>query len=748
LTDGLTAADVASRRAEGLGNTVVVVTSRPISQILRTNVLTRFNAILAGLLLVIIVIGPFQDGLFGVVLIANTLIGIGQEIRAKRTLDRLAVLSAPKARVRRDGVTVEVPLDELVVDDILVIGRGDQIPLDGVVVDGEIEIDESLLSGEAEPIAASSGTAVLSGSFVVAGAGSYRVERVGSDSYAQRLVGDARRFVLATSELRDGVDRFLQIVQWTIVPATVLLIVGQLRSNGGVTDAIRGSVAGVSALIPEGLILLTTVAFGVAVVRLAARRVLVQELPAVEGLARVDVLCLDKTGTLTQGGITVDGIEVLTAHPDAEAALGALAFAEIDPNPTLAAIGARWTSPPGWEVGAHKTFSSARRWSGGDFGAHGVWLLGAPEVLGVPTDTDRGQARVVALAMAPRLDPAGATPIALIRLSEELRDGAAETLAFFKRQGVSVKVISGDQTATVAAIATALGVDGADQPVDARSIDHDELAALVTQRSVFGRVSPQQKRAMVEALQERGHTVAMTGDGVNDVPALKDADIGVAMGSGSAIARGVAQLILLDDDFTALPNVIGEGRRVLANVERVASLFLTKTAYAAVLALAIGITGFAYPLLPRHLTIIDDFTIGIPAFVLALLPTAEPFRPGFVGRVLRFAIPCGVVAGAAAFIAYALAHHAGLPLIERRTVATIVLVGCGMWVLTVLARPFDLIKAVLVVAVSAGFVGMLASPRARKFFALHMPPATQLWESIALVVVAGLAIETIRVRNR
>ncbi|GAC1535798.1 MAG: HAD-IC family P-type ATPase [Acidimicrobiales bacterium] len=754
---GLTGAEVAIRRARGQSNEVTPGTSRSYRQIFAANVLTRFNAILGVLLAVIVIVGPFQDGLFGAVLVSNALIGIFQELRAKRTLDRLALVNAPSARVWRDGVVREVSVAELVMDDVVVLGRGDQVAVDALVLDGTLEIDESLLSGEADPVAKPEGATVMSGSFVASGNGTVRVTSVGADSYAQRLASEARRFTLSRSELRDGINRILRLVQWTLVPVAALLIVSQLAAHRNLPDAIRGCVAGVGSMIPEGLVLLTSVAFALAVVRLGRRRVLVQELAAVEGLARVDILCVDKTGTLTAGGIHVRTLEVLSEGDAvlAAEALAALAAAEPHPNPTLAAIAAQWPGGGAWEPIAATPFSSARKWSASSFVGHDSWVLGAPEVVmaDAPADLrhrieERASAgdRVVLLARsASELDadrlPADLRPVGIVLLAEELRPDAADTIAYFRAQHVAIRVISGDHPRTVGAMALAAGVEGADDPVDARGLDDRELSGLVASRTVFGRVSPRQKRTMVAALQAEGHVVAMTGDGVNDVLALKDADIGVAMGSGSAAARSVAQLVLLDDAFAALPPVIAEGRRVIANVERVASLFLVKTVYATAIALMVGVSGVAYPFLPRHLTIVSDLTIGIPAFFLALLPNTRVFRPGFVGRVLRVAVPFGIVASVATMAVYFMAYRADLPLAEGRTAATVTLVAVGLWVLVILARPFNAFKVGLVAVMLADFVGILAIGPVRRYFALRLPGGGTMTTVAVVAVLAGIALE-------
>src|SRR5437588_9476177 len=766
---GLTTAEVAARREQGRGNEERLPTSRSIAHILRANVLTRFNAILGALFAAILVVGPFQDALFGIVLVLNTLIGVVQEIRTKRTLDRLAVLAAPRVCVRRDGEMAKITAEELVIDDLVELGPGDQVPVDGVTVDGYIEVDESLLTGESEPQPKEPGHELLSGSFIGSGSGTYRVTKVGSASYANRLASEARRFKVASSELRDGINRILQIVQWLIIPIAAVLITSQVLGHSDLADAIRSCVAGVGAMIPEGLVLLTSVTFAIAVARLARRRVLVRELPAVEGLARVDVLCVDKTGTLTTGRIVADGFDLVDSespHPVGDV-LGALAAAEERPNATLAAIAARWTAPADWRASTAVAFSSARKWSGADFGPQGTWVLGAPEILlsGSPSESDGVRQRVDAEAASGRrvvlvattsaslgdpsaLDPAagpppGLQPVALVRLSDQIRDEAAETLTYFRSQGVDLKVISGDHAGTVGAIAATVGVEGADQPVDARGVDDEELARLIVERSVFGRVTPRQKRAMVAGLQQAGHTVAMTGDGVNDVLALKDADVGVAMGSGSAATKAVAELVLLDNSFAAMPPVIGEGRRVIANVERVANLFLTKTVYATLLAIVVGITAVAYPLLPRHLTVVSNFSICAPAFLLSLLPNSTPFRPGFVDRVLRFSVPCGLIAGAATLVAYFVADDVGLSLLKQRTMAMIVLVACGIWVLSLLCRPFNPAKAGIVAAMCAGFVAMLSVAPVRSWFAVHLPPAAQATEMAIIILSAGFLLEVV-----
>ncbi len=745
--EGLSRAEVRERVARGDVNDVPQAPSRTIGEILRANVFTRFNLLL-GVLVVVI--------LFGLVLIANTTIGIVQELRAKRALDRLALLSAPRARVVREGQTEEIGVHEVVLDDLLELEPGDQIIVDGrVVVALGLEVDESLLTGESDAVAKHAGDEVLSGSFVVAGTGRYRATRVGKEAYAVRLAEEARRFTLVRSELRAGVDWILGLVGWLLVPTIGLLIWSQLTALEAVKEAIRSAVAGTVGMVPQGLVLLTSVAFAVGVIRLGRRNVLVQELPAVEGLARVDVVCFDKTGTLTEGRLTVHGTQRLNGKVDPAPALGALGACDPSPNGTLRAVAAAFPSPEGWGVEAQTPFSSDRKWSAARFTGRGTWVLGAPEVV-FPAEApviERAERlaadgyRVLALGRSPGLLigerlPDDLEPVVLVVLGDRIREDATATLEFFERQGVTAKVISGDHPRTVAAIARRVGVRGAERVVDARTLPEAEepFVEQVESGTIFGRVTPHQKRRMVAALQARGHVVAMTGDGVNDVLALKDADIGIAMGSGSSASRAVAELVLIDGDFDNLPVVVGEGRRVIANIERVANLFVTKTIYAMLLALTVGVAGLAFPFLPRHLTVVGSLTIGIPAFFLALEPTARRARPGFVKRVMEFAIPTGTLAAVATFGAYRLAQFEGVSLEEARTVATLVLCSIGFFVLAVVSRPLTPMRRALIGGMVATLLLIVAVPAGREFYAIDLPELVVLLASGGIVALTGAVL--------
>ncbi|MBO7938731.1 MULTISPECIES: HAD-IC family P-type ATPase [Streptomyces] len=762
---GLTAAEVAERVARGEVNDVPVRSSRSVGEIVRANVFTRFNAIIGVLWVIMLGVAPIQDGLFGFVILANTGIGIIQEWRAKQTLDSLAVIGEARPTVRRDGAAQEVATAEIVLDDLIEIGPGDKIVVDGVCVEADgLEIDESLLTGEADPVVKHSGDQVMSGSFVVAGGGAFQATKVGREAYAAQLAEEASRFTLVHSELRSGISTILKYVTWMMIPAAFGLVVTQLFvKNNDLKDSVARTVGGIVPMVPEGLVLLTSVAFAIGVIRLGRKQCLVQELPAIEGLARVDTVCLDKTGTLTEGGMDVSEVRVLDGGDGAyvRRVLGALGESDPRPNASLQAIIDAYPDTDAWRCTESLPFSSARKYSGASFsegnGENSTWLLGAPDVLLDPGDpaldeTDRLNEqglRVLLLARAARDldDPAvakGARPTALVVLEQRLRPDAADTLRYFAEQNVQAKVISGDNAVSVGAVAGKLGLDG--RTVDARRLpgERDAMGRALDEGTVFGRVTPQQKRDMVGALQARGHTVAMTGDGVNDVLALKDADIGVAMGSGSEATRAVAQIVLLNNSFATLPSVVAEGRRVIGNITRVATLFLVKTVYSVLLALLVVCWQVEYPFLPRHLTLLSTLTIGVPAFFLALAPNKERARPHFVRRVMRYSIPGGVLAGVATFVTYLIArhHYTGEGSLDAETsVATLTLFLISMWVLAIIARPYTLWRVLLVASMGGAFLLVLAVPWLQEFFALKLVGMTMPWIAVAVAAVAAAALE-------
>ncbi|MFE2278825.1 HAD-IC family P-type ATPase [Streptomyces sp. NPDC059454] len=764
---GLTAAEVAERVARGQVNDVPVRSSRSLAEIVRANVFTRFNAIIGVLWVIMLVVAPIQDSLFGFVILANTGIGIVQEWRAKKTLDSLAVIGEVRPTVRRDGTAAEVGTSEIVLDDLIEVGPGDKVVVDGVCVEADgLEIDESLLTGEADPVVKRPGDRVMSGSFVVAGGGSFQATRVGREAYAAQLAEEASRFTLVHSELRSGISTILKYVTWMMVPTAIGLVISQLVvKDNELKNSIARTVGGIVPMVPEGLVLLTSVAFAIGVIRLGRKQCLVQELPAIEGLARVDTVCLDKTGTLTEGGMDVTELRVL-GDGDEEylrKVLGELGAADPRPNASLQAIIDAYPDTEEWRLTDTLPFSSARKYSGATFdegpGTSVTWLLGAPDVLldpGDPALAETGRMneqglRVLLLARARDgvdVDDPGAAegvrPAALVVLEQRLRPDAADTLRYFAEQDVRAKVISGDNAVSVGAVASKLGLSGT--TVDARRLpaDPDGMAKALDDGTVFGRVTPQQKRDMVGALQSTGHTVAMTGDGVNDVLALKDADIGVAMGSGSEATRAVAQIVLLNNSFATLPSVVAEGRRVIGNITRVATLFLVKTVYSVLLAVLVVVSQVEYPFLPRHLTLLSTLTIGVPAFFLALAPNKERARPNFVRRVMRYAIPGGVLAALATFVSYLVAreHYTGAGALEAETsAATLTLFLISIWVLAIIARPYTWWRVGLVAAMGAGFLLVLVVPWLQEFFALRLVGMTMPWVATGIAVVAAATLE-------
>ncbi|GAA1016176.1 MULTISPECIES: cation-translocating P-type ATPase [Streptomyces] len=761
---GLTSAEVAERRARGEINDVPVRSSRSLLEIVRANVFTRFNAIIGVLWVIMLVVAPIQDSLFGFVIVANTGIGIIQEWRAKKTLDSLALIGEARPTVRRDGIATEVATSEIVLDDLIEIGPGDKIVVDGTCVEADgLEVDESLLTGEADPVVKRPGDPLLSGSFVVAGSGAFQATKVGRHAYAAQLAEEASRFTLVRSELRSGISTILKYVTWMMVPTATALIISQLVvKDNELKESIARTIGGIVPMVPEGLVLLTSVAFAVGVIRLGRKQCLVQELPAIEGLARVDTVCLDKTGTLTEGGMDLTELRILDGHDETyiRKVLGALGESDPRPNASLQAIIDACPENDEWRCVESLPFSSARKYSGASFEGNGessTWLLGAPDVL-LPDDApalaetvrlNEQGLRVLLLARATRDldDPDVArtvVPAALVVLEQRLRPDAADTLRYFAEQDVRAKVISGDNAVSVGAVAAKVGLDGA--VVDARKLpaERERMAEVLDEATVFGRVTPQQKRDMVGALQSRGHTVAMTGDGVNDVLALKDADIGVAMGSGSEATRAVAQIVLLNNSFASLPAVVAEGRRVIGNITRVATLFLVKTVYSVLLAVLVVCSQVEYPFLPRHLTLLSTLTIGLPAFFLALAPNKERATPHFVRRVMRYAIPGGVVAAAATFTTYLIArhHYTGPGSLEAETsAATLTLFLIAMWVLAIVARPYTWWRVALVAVMGSAFLVVLLVPMFQDFFALQLVGTTMPWLAVGIAAVAATALE-------
>ena len=811
--NGLNAAQVAERVSAGRTNEYRERTSRSAAQILRANVFTIFNGILGVALVLVLALGHWADALFGFVLLLNTATGTLAEIRAKRALDRLAVLETPRAVVLRDGTETEVAVGEVVIDDVVRLRAGQQVPADGeVLISDGLEIDESILTGESRPVRPVSGAQVMSGTTVTAGTGLFRTTAVGGDAYAHRLAREARRYSLVVSELQAGTNRVLHWISWVIVPVALVLVWSQLRLSGSIAEtwssgawrhAVVAGIAGVVSMVPQGLVLLTSVNFATASLSLARRNVLVQELPAVEVLARVDTLCLDKTGTITTGRIRLGEVQGPDGDQAPSEVLSALALLSTvgEANATADAIreglsnlrglgeqGLKDAREPG-NTGSSADvesvpFSSRRKWSAVRDRSGTTWVLGAPEiVLAGHSESvlDRARqiaaqgVRVVALARSgspwrsapgeddPRL-PDHLEAAGIVILTEEIRPDAAETLAYFRQQGVEAKVISGDSPETVAAVARQAGVTapggGELVALDARTLpagaggghetdeDLERLADAVEGASVLGRVTPEQKRALVRALKSRGHVVAMTGDGVNDALALKDADLGIAMGNGAPATKAVARLVLLKGEFSALPGVVAQGRRVMANTERIASLFLAKTIYASLIAVVVSAMAVAYPFLPRQFTVVSSLTIGIPAFVLALAPSNQRYRQGFLGRVLSLCVPAGLMAGAVTLSTYLWLTLTHAPRAQVTTATTLVLITCGLWLLTLTARPLTSWRLGLVVLMGAIAVLGVIAPPVRAFFLLAWPTPGVWWVIALMACLAIVGIELVHLVRR
>jgi cation-transporting ATPase E/undecaprenyl-diphosphatase len=744
---GLSRVEAARRLAES-GRRSVPRSSRSYASIVRANVFTVFNLILGVAGAATLVFGEWQDALFLGVLVANATIGTAQEVRAKRALDRLSAFIAPHATVVRDGEPSQVPVEEVVLDDLVRVGPGDQVVADGSLVSADwLLLDESILTGESRAVQKTAGEAVRSGSFVVEGAGAYLVTAVGTDSYAERLTGQARSFRHPRSPLERALNRLLFVLVAVLVPLGIILGYALWHRHVVASDAVPTAVAAVVTLIPEGLILLASLTYAVAALRMARLGALAQQLNATESLASVDVVCLDKTGTLTQPRLRV----VELVGPESLAGdLGVYAASAATRNATLEAIAAAYPAAAS-AVEEEVPFASRRRFGAQRIGGVG-YVLGAPEHFGLGElagDAIRGAAegrRVLAFGTADELDDPQPTALGLILLSENLRPDTRETVAWLQEQGVELKVLSGDRPETVASIAHDAGIAGS--AVDASRLpeDDEELRQLVLETSIFGRIAPEEKRRVVEALRRSGRYVAMVGDGVNDVPALKTAQLAIAQGSGTEMARTVADVVLVQSEFSAVPAMVSEGRKILRNVQRVAKLFVSKSAFAAFLVLSVGLTPIAYPLLPRHLTLAASLTIGIPGFFLALAPSRGSYSSaGFLRELARFALPAGTAAGLGVLSSYFFALNVlDLDVLEARTVATTTLVLVGLYLILALeaeGRRRSSAIGLLVVALLAAYVAVLVLPFARDFFLLAPPTLAIVLPAIAgaSLAVLGLA---------
>jgi magnesium-transporting ATPase (P-type) len=775
--EGLTSKEAAARLRK-LGPPPET-SSRSVSSIVAGNVFTLFNAIIGVFFVLDLGLGLYADSIFGLIAVINSYIGIRQELKAKATLDELAVLVAPHARVVRDGAVTELLATEVVPGDVAAVGPGDQLIADGeVIATRGMTLDESMLTGEADGIQKNVGDRVLSGSFCISGSGHYVVDAVREQSYAGRLAGEAKAFRHPPSPLQEEVNRVIVVCTYAMLPLAVLLLVTLKLRSTSLDEAAQTATAGLVTLIPEGLVLLMSVTFAVAAVRLARRDTLIQQMSASESLAAVDTICVDKTGTLTAGELRLASVEFAEG---VDQALGAATLARFaasagDRNKTLETIAERYPGEAA-PVRAEVPFSSEWKWSGlalADGEGGGTYVLGAPDILAecgaltlppalaakLETETAAGR-RVVAFGetgealprdpgseAAPRL-----APLALVVLEETLRPDAAETIAFMREQEVDLKLISGDARATVTAVAYAVGVpddagvvEGPELPEDA-----DELQEVALAKTIFCRIKPEQKKALVAALVSAGRYVAMIGDGVNDVPALKQARMAVAMGSGAQVTKGVADVVLLKDQFSRLPEAVGEGRRIARNIHRLGRLYLTKTVYAAALILLVAVPGFAFPFLPRHLTLAAFLTIGIPSFVLALAPSDGPLYRGRLLRALAaFAVPAGVATALGSILSFFLVDTvAGASLDAGRTAATTTLIVLGLAFVLLLERgpgrehiAIQSYMLALIAGLGALYALILAAAPVRDFFEMELLSSAQ-WFLAMLAAAIGLTIASV-----
>lgn len=741
LLNGLTDAEVAERVAAGKINGDVNIKTKSVARILRTNIVTFFNV----LFLIIAFIMSFfvEDGLEGLfnygfflVAVVNCLIGIIQELAAKKTIDNLSLLHAPKAKALRNGEEREIALKDIVLDDILTLSAGNEIAADSVVLDGAIEVNEALITGEPDAIVKKCGDELLSGSFVVSGTAKVRVKHVGKDNYAARITADAKKQKPQNSEIYKGLNKIIKFMSIILVPLGVALFCVKyfLQDGAEQVDATVLTVLGtLIGMIPSGLVALTSAVFCVSVVRLAKRKALAQDLYCSEILARVDVLCLDKTGTITEGSMNVNKIVLKQADETAvRRALKELTEATGDSNPTADAIKEYVKDVSEYsEAEGAVPFSSARKWSGAEFDGYSIIMGAAEFVLGEPDEELKNEInsyaaegyRVMVLCRAEQKLKDGAVPenatlLALIVIEDVLRRGAGETLDYFDKQGVNIKIISGDNPVTVSAVAARAGVKNAEKYVDVSVLDEEALRAAVDEYTVFGRVSPDQKLIIVKALKAAGHVVGMTGDGINDVLALREADCSIAVAAGSDASKNVSKIVLLDNNFGSLPKVVQEGRRCINNLQRSASLFLIKTIYNTLFALLFMIIPAQLPFIPKNLTLIGYITIGPPAFVLALEPNNEIVKGRFLPKVIRDACPTAFAIVAAVCVISSVGPLMGLTAEQTGTCAIIATGALGLAFICRISWPLNWIRITMITVLAAFFTMCFLVPFTRALFGL------------------------------
>ncbi len=761
---GLTAEDVLERQRDGRVNRTKVPTTKPVARILFDNICTLFNAVNALIAIALIVVGSYHNLLFFGVVICNSLVGIVQELRSKRTLEKLSLLHSVKARVRRDGEVIAIPLRDIVQDDCLLFENGNQICVDAVMQSGQLEVNESLLTGETTTILKQAGDELLSGSFVVGGHGEAIATHVGEHAYAARLTAEAKTYKRLRSKLLTDVNKIIRFTGIFMIPFAALLMAREWFSAEFVLkDAVTATAAALIGMMPQGLILLTTVALMVGVIKLAKKQTLVQELYGIESLSRVSLICLDKTGTITKGTMTVSEIVPLSDRFD-EALIGAAIHAIGDTNATADAVRRYYENRPSYDVLERVPFSSQRKWSAVSFDGVGSVFFGAFDRLFPDTPTpaelqaiSKSGSRVLAVAFSEETTiqtaRASLTPLAAIVLEDELRDNAKEILAFFQNEDVTLRVISGDHPDTVAAVAAKAGLLHAERAVDASTLTTPEaLREAAKHYVVFGRVSPEQKRELIRCFKEQGHTVAMTGDGVNDVSALKVADCSIAMAAGSDAAKQVSQLVLLDSDFAALPVALMEGRRVVNNITRTASLFLVKTVMSFLITLCAIVTPMAYPFEPLQLTLIGIFAESVPGFFLTLEPSRERIKGNFLHTVLCSAVPSAVII--TLFVLLTQLVLAPLLSLSAEQSSTLCVYLTGfVWLVQLyrVCKPFTPARRMLWLLMTVGFFGsalLLANVLPTVFAALGFPietvfvlPSPSMLLALAVLAVISFPLD-------
>ncbi|WP_252223209.1 MULTISPECIES: cation-translocating P-type ATPase [unclassified Clostridium] len=761
---GLSDKEVTERITEGKVNYIPKAPSRTLWQIIRANLFTSFNTINFILAIIVIIAGSPKNSIFAGVILVNTLIGIAQELRAKKTLEKLSVINEAYANVLRNGEVKKIPLEKIVLDDILYLDTGAQILADCEIISSvELEVDESMLTGESDSIIKYSDDKLFSGSFVVAGEAYAKVTSVGKETYASRLAEEAKKFKLINSELQNAINKIFRVIIWIIIPLSILLTVTQLMINN-VTwqQASIGTVAGIIGMIPEGLVLLTSATFIVAIVKLAKYDTLVQELCSTEVLARVDVLCLDKTGTLTEGNLKLVDIKNISniKSEDIDTVLAALIHNLPSNNATQKAILERYKeSNNNLECTNKIVFSSKRKWGGATFKDLGTWVMGAPEIILnteysdikslVDEEAAKGR-RVLLLGKVKnnKLNHKLSGEIeatALILIEDIIREQAPDVLDYFNKQDVEVKIISGDNPLTVSTVAKKAGVNGWENAIDARNLPENEekFNEMIKNNTVFGRVTPHQKKRIVKSLQNLGHTVAMTGDGVNDVLALKESDCGIAMANGSDATKAVAQLVLLKSDFSALPKVVEEGRKQINNLERVAELFLSKTVYSIILALVFSLLFLPFPVLPIQMSLVGSCAIGIPAFFLALLPNEGGVKKGFLHRILTVSIPNGIFLALFTTLTFIISLYVGASIEYSRTLALLMFAGVSMIILLKVSRPLTTFKFCLVVLMFGIVVIAFITPIGRVIFTLEKLKLRHWIISLAVIILSAPLITKI-----